>query len=129
MRLIIQDERIVAVATDGYTGPLPYIEAPESYDPARMDDYRVRDGVLVIDVPRTVTMRQARLALLSAGLLDDVDEALASIPDEAERRAALIAWEYAAEVERDDHLVQSVAQAIGLSADQLDQLFAAARSL
>ena len=55
---------------------------------------------LPVPVPQSVTMRQARLALLGAGLLDDVDAALAAIPDATQRRAAQIEWEYAATVER-----------------------------
>ena len=45
-------------------------------------------------------MRQARLALLQAGLLDQVETALASIPDEVQRKAAQIEWEYATTVDR-----------------------------
>lgn len=46
-------------------------------------------------IPQSVTMRQARLALLGAGLLDDVNSAIAAIPDPVQRKAAEIEWEYA----------------------------------
>ena len=36
---------------------------------------------IVTVVPQSVTTRQARLALLNAGLLDDVDAAIAAITD------------------------------------------------
>ena len=41
-------------------------------------------------VPTVVTQRQARLALLGAGLLDAVDAAIDAIPDPATRAAARI---------------------------------------
>lgn len=75
-------------------------------------------------VPRVVSMRQARLALLAAGLLDDVEAAIASAP-----RAARIEWEYAQEVARDYGLVLQLAPVLGLTDRQLDDLFVAAASL
>lgn len=80
-------------------------------------------------IPTSVTMRQARLALLQLGLLDDVEAAIASIPDEVQRRAAQIEWEYASTVERDSQWVQNLAGALGLSDEQLDQLFQLAATL
>ena len=80
-----------------------------------------------VEVPASVTMRQARLALLHAGLLDDVEAALAAIPDDTARRAAQIEWEYAQDVERDSPWVQQLATALGLDAAMLDELFITAR--
>lgn len=80
-------------------------------------------------VPASVTMRQARLALLGAGLLDDVDAALAAIPDAMQRRAAQIEWEFAATVDRQSPWVANLAGALGLADEQLDALFVAAAGL
>ncbi len=80
-------------------------------------------------VPVSVTMRQGRLALLGAGLLDDVDAALAAIPDETMRRAAQIEWEYAQTIDRHSAWVDGLADALGLTGDQLDNLFVAAGQL
>lgn len=77
-------------------------------------------------VPDNVTMRQARLALLGAGLLDDVDAAIAAIPNETQRRAAQIEWEYATTVERASPLIGQLAPALSLTEAQMDQLFIAA---
>lgn len=71
-------------------------------------------------VQSVITMRQARLALLAAGLLDTVDAGIASLP-----RAAQIEWEYAAEVRRDNALIGSMATALGLTSQDLDSLFSA----
>jgi hypothetical protein len=80
-------------------------------------------------VPQSVTMRQARLALLGAGLLDNIDAAIASIPDEVQRRAATIEWEYANTVERNSAFVQQMAAGLAMSAEQMDQLFITAATL
>ena len=77
-------------------------------------------------VPRSVTMRQARLALLAVGKLDDVDAAIAMISDPLSRKVAQIEWEYSSTVNRDHQWVQQLAQALGFTDDQLDSLFVAA---
>jgi hypothetical protein len=80
------------------------------------------------DVPQAVSMRQARLALLGAGLLAQVNTAVANMPG-SEGEAARIEWEYAQEVRRDSALVASMSAALNLSDAQLDELFGAAHSL
>jgi len=73
-------------------------------------------------VPQVVTMRQARLALLGAGLLKSVTDAVAAMPG-VEGDAARIEWEYAQEVRRDSPLLSSLAIAMQMTDDQLDALF------
>ena len=80
------------------------------------------------DAPQAVTMRQARLALLGAGLLSQVNTAIASMPG-AEGEAARIEWEYAQEVRRDSALAQSLVPALGMNEAGLDALFTAAAAL
>lgn len=77
---------------------------------------------------RPVTMRQARLALLAAGVLGDVAPALAALPS-PHRDAAEIEWEYASEVRRDAPLIAALGSALGLTEDQIDDLFEAASAL
>lgn len=79
-------------------------------------------------VPQSVTMRQARLALLGVGLLAAVDAAIAGLP-EPERTAAQIEWEYSQEVQRDKPFVAMLAPALGLSESDLDNLFRVAATL
>lgn len=74
--------------------------------------------------PKTVTMRQARLALLQSGLLDAVESAVTGAG-----KAAQIEWEYSSEVHRDKALVKALTPALGLTEEQLDDLFALAASL
>jgi hypothetical protein len=75
-------------------------------------------------VPQRVTMRQARLALLQAGLLQQVTDAVASIGG-----AAAIEWEYSTTVRRDSPLVQSISSGLGLLTQQMDELFTLAATL
>ncbi len=75
-----------------------------------------------------VTMRQARLALLGAGLLDAVNAAVAAMPG-AGGAAARIEWEYSSEVHRHKALVSALGPALGLTEAQLDQLFVTAAGI
>lgn len=72
----------------------------------------------------TVTPRQARLVLLNAGLLDQVESAV----DQA-GGSTRIAWEYATEINRNDPLIQSIGQSLGLTEQQIDDLFTQAATL
>lgn len=76
-------------------------------------------------IPESVDMAQARLALLGAGLLSSVDDAIAAMP-EPERSAAQIEWEFRATVRRDSSLVAYLSTAIGLTGEQVDALFVSA---
>lgn len=79
-------------------------------------------------VPEQVTMRQARLALLGAGLLANVDTTIDSLPSPT-KEAARIEWDYSSTVERHRGLVQSLGAAMGLTDAQLDTLFIQAATL
>ena len=71
-----------------------------------------------IRVPQQVTMRQARLELLSRGLLDGVAAMIA-----AAGREAQIEWEYASLVERGNPVIAGVQQQQGFTDEQIDDLF------
>lgn len=77
-----------------------------------------------VQVPQVITIRQAKLALLAAGLLDDVDAAVA-----AADRATQIEWEYATEVRRDWPTLTAVQAVAGLTDEQVDGLFITAAAL
>lgn len=80
-------------------------------------------------VPVSVTRRQARQQLLIMGLLDQVEPTIAAIPDETARRMAEIYWQDATDFERDSTFLLSIAEALGLNADALDDAFIAAAKL
>ena len=69
-----------------------------------------------------LTMRQARLALLDAGLLDEVEAAITT----PENR---IWWDYSTTVERNHPLVDAVLTALGKSPEEIDEMFIEAAKL
>jgi hypothetical protein len=75
-------------------------------------------------VPTSISPAQARLALLGAGLLDQVEAAVA-----AGSRATQIAWEMATVIERNSPTVAALSAALGLTDAQLDDLFTTAASI
>ncbi|MDR2551465.1 MAG: hypothetical protein LBD10_14840 [Desulfobulbus sp.] len=79
-------------------------------------------------VPISVTPRQARLALLAAGLLEPVETAIAGLSG-PEGEAARISWNYATEVRRDDPLLGQITGALELTEAQIDNLFSMAVTL
>lgn len=66
MKLIIQNSRIAATATDDYTGPDEFITAPPDFDPARMGEYVYQDGVLTIHPDTRITKLAFRNRFTSA---------------------------------------------------------------
>ena len=103
------------VQVDGVLGVYLQVD----WEQMREDEMRARNPV-----PQQVTMRQARLALLGAGLLDDVEMVIA-----AAGRAAQLEWEYAAVVDRSNPAVAAVQQQHGLTDAQIDDLFREAAKL
>lgn len=83
---------------------------------------------VVVSVPQAVTMRQARLAMLSTGILGAVETAFANLPDQ-DGAAARIEWEYSADVRRDWPLVIQITSALGMTDAQIDDLFTLASTL
>ncbi|CAN8142811.1 hypothetical protein THIOSC15_820001 [uncultured Thiomicrorhabdus sp.] len=78
-----------------------------------------------VPVPQVVTMRQARLELLNMGLLDSVNATLAQLNN----AQAQIEWDYSNEVQRDNALINALSSALGLSSDDIDNLFIEAAKL
>ena len=76
-------------------------------------------------VPTSITMRQARLALIQAGLLDTINNAIATGTDEVMK----VEWEYADEVKRDWDSLNTMATGLGMTERQLDDLFILAGTL
>jgi hypothetical protein len=81
-----------------------------------------------VAIPNVVTMRQARLALLGADLLDDVNSVISSLPS-PQKEVAQVEWEYAQDVQRNQPLVLMLLPALGLTDEEADQLFIKAAKL
>jgi hypothetical protein len=114
---------------NGVTSFVPV--APGNSDYARIQEL-VATGELIIapyeppaPPPVTqITMRQCRLQLLASDLLDDV-EALITQAD----KAVQIEWEYATTVQRDSELVVTIGSELGLTEQDIDQMFKSASVL
>lgn len=89
------------------------------------------DGLPAIQVfLAPLTARQLRLGLVANGItLDQVEAAIAAIDDAQARAVALIEWQYASQFNRDHPLIAQVAETIGLSDDQIDDMWAVSLAL
>lgn len=77
----------------------------------------------------TVSMRQARLALLEMGLLSDVEQAIQNL-QEPQKSIAKIEWEYSAVVSRKNDTFLLIVEQLGIdSKEEIDNFFRLAKSL
>ena len=129
MKLIIQNTRIAAIATDNYTGPDEYIPAPEDFDFARLGEYVYENGELLLPAPPTptnCTPAQGLIALYAQKQLTEQDilDAIAQIADPVQRYTATIGYQRATTWEHGSATMQTMAQLLGLTEADLDALFA-----
>ncbi|CDZ67960.1 hypothetical protein NFO65_26290 [Neorhizobium galegae] len=75
-------------------------------------------------VPASVTARQFKLQLVSAGLIDQVDAWIAT-----QDRATQVAYEYSGTFVRNEPMMQSGFEAMGFTPQQVDAFFVAASKL
>ncbi len=77
-----------------------------------------------------LTARQFRLGLIEGGFsLSDVEDALAAISDPVERQKGQVEWEYATQFNRLHPLVVQLSETLGLTPEQVDDLWATALNL
>lgn len=104
------------------------IQYPSNYLKYLTEQERNEMGITWVDeepaptpplyVPQTATPYQARVVLTQAGLRDQV-EAVVAQADQATKDA----WEYGISVERNSPMIVSLGAALGLTDEQIDQLF------
>lgn len=75
------------------------------------------------EVPQAITPLQAKLQLHKLGLLDDVEALVVN------DRTAQLYWEYALVIERDNEILLSMAEQLGLTEDMVDDMFINASKL
>jgi len=75
-----------------------------------------------------ITPRQARLALSSVGKLSAIADAIAVTP-EPNKSMIAIEWEYATTIERTSPWIEAMRPALGLTEEDLDNLFVLAADL
>jgi len=79
-------------------------------------------------VPDSLSPYQLRMGLLAIDKLAAVPAAIAAMPDD-QRAAAEIAWEHAPHFPRDHSMLAGLAQAIGLTDKDVDDLFRQAAAI
>jgi hypothetical protein len=80
-------------------------------------------------VPPSVSPRQMRIALITSGVsLQDIEDTLDSLP-EPHRSIAKVTWEYSVEFQRNNPILISLAPMLGLTEQQVDDLFILASTL
>jgi hypothetical protein len=133
MRALIspqENNRIIDVKVIDFPVALPlyWIDCPDNVT----IDWKYIGGNFVEPLPEvppeiiSVTMRQARLALLQYNLLQTVDDTLNG---DNTPQAVKIEWEYAATVDKRSPLVTNMKSLLGLTDDQLTNLFNVASTL
>ncbi|WP_062206808.1 hypothetical protein [Aureimonas sp. AU12] len=136
----------IAYTDDGYTRTNLASEADTrselgfeffaTIDPAMQRVVKRGDAYLVEILPPDpvrvsadlVTMRQAQIALLDAGLLDQADGAIAAMTGTA-GRLAQIEWAKATVLRRDHPLIAALGSTLGLDEAAIDALFAKAAQI
>ena len=74
-------------------------------------------------VPQSITPLQAKLQLLKLGLLDEVETLVTG------DRTSQLYWEYASAIDRDNPMLLSMANSLGLTSEQVDEMFIEASKL
>lgn len=82
-----------------------------------------------LNVPQSVTRRQAKQALLLAGVLGNVQPTIDAIQDPTQKALMQIEWDESLTFERNRPSLISLGGALGLDSNGLDQLFITAASL
>lgn len=125
---------VVVAVSEGLTPPTDDASTLVSCD-ASVQETDTYDGAAFATgarpmppVPSSVTMRQARLALLGAGKLAAVESAIDALSEPA-KTAARIEWDYSNDVRRHNGLVASLGPALGLTDAEIDALFRVAAGL
>jgi hypothetical protein len=93
--------------------------------PEELADIDAARAAAALAVPASVTPRQMRLALIQAGYNDAVQNYVAGINDPA----VIVQWEYATQIDRNNALIATAAQGLGLNSAQVDSLFRLAATL
>lgn len=81
-------------------------------------------------VPGSISARQIRLWLISNNIsLSQIDQLIDNIPDAQQREYTRVEWEFAPYIERNHQMVQTFANALGLTQSQVDQAFIQASNI
>jgi hypothetical protein len=123
---VLWDEREDGELPEITLGGMTRNGAELAFSQARMDEHTEATKP---PVPRSVSRRQARRALLAAGLLASVQPAIDAVQDATQRAQMQIDWDDSQEFQRDHPTLIALASALGLDSAGVDALFIAAAAL
>jgi hypothetical protein len=95
--------------------------AKEQYDELQAQEIRAR-------LPSVATPRQIRLALLELGMLELVSNFIAGL-EEPMKSKVMIEWEYSLEINKNSPIIQALSEQMGLTQEDLDNIFIKAASV
>lgn len=126
MKVIFRDGKAQATALDSYVPQAGEVAVTAHQDmtPTNAFDWEYKNNAWVAPspVPKEITMQQARKMLFSINKLAAVDQAINAMSEPA-RTQAKIEWEYSNAVLRRSPLVAQLGPALGLTDQDIDQLF------
>ncbi|CUA90943.1 hypothetical protein Ga0061061_1176 [Chelatococcus sambhunathii] len=104
-------------------GVFALVEPPKA-EPERDDPERDQSQL------RPLNPRQLRLGLLNNSIsLASVEAAIEAIEDPAARERAIVEWEYAPIYKREHVLIAHIGAALGLTEEQIDDMWSEAQTL
>jgi len=109
----VEQDKLATLENDVYI--IKYKVLPKTED--EIVEYRKSQ------VPQSITPLQAKLQLLKLGLLDEVEALVTG------DRTAQLYWEYASVIERDNAVLLLMAEQLGLTSEQVDEMFIEASKL
>lgn len=113
-----------------YGMPQPGITDPEPLPETAPEVAAILNPPAPPPVLPTLTSRQLRLGLVANGIsLPSVEAAIDAIEDPTDREVARIEWEYATTFERSHPLIEQVGAALGLTPEQIDDMWTEAATL
>ena len=110
-----------------------WVEAPQPpYDPTTQtctwQDCQWVVGPIIVPVPQLIPNWSLRAQLQIMGLFDDVQTMIDNLTGD-EKIVAIQQWEYGNQVERNHPLVIQIGTELGLTSEQIDQIFIDANNL
>lgn len=81
------------------------------------------------DVPSSVTKRQGRQQLILMGMLEAIEVFIASIEDPVQKALSESFWNDSSQYEREHPQMIALSQALGMTSEQLDEIFIEAAKL
>ena len=133
INVIVADDNFIAQFHPDSAHPYEEVHADDTMVARIGDTYDAATGAFITPTPEvtlitSITMRQARLALLAHNKLSDVQTTIDSLPSPMKEQAQ-IEWEYASDVEITNPLIIQLMGSLGFTETNLDNLFIEASKL